>query len=139
MKHMYDAKWGKLKFEDRLEAVMCSCSAGIQDVHHIIMDCECTSHLLHNWLLQAEDVMINLIKKKKITEPQLHKFSQLSETEKLGFMIHMPYTNKGNDLLAHGLGLAAHSYLKSLTDFIKTLNTENCNSDPKVDSACPAG
>ena len=50
MKHMYDGKWHKTDFEAKPDVIMCPCSTGIQDVHHIIIDCECTSHLLKNWL-----------------------------------------------------------------------------------------
>jgi hypothetical protein len=130
MKHMYDGKWHKTDFEAKLDAIMCPCSTGIQDVHHIIIDCECTSHLLNNWLLQSEEAMVRLISNKKLPESHLHDFMQLSDIQKISFMIHRPYASKGSETLAHEYGLTAQSYLKALTDFVKTLNTSDSISDP---------
>jgi len=48
-------------------------------------------------------------------------------------MIHRPYASKGSETLAHEYGLTAQSYLKSLTDFVKTLNASDYISDPTSD------
>ena len=40
MTHMYENKWYKMSFEDKLSAVMCPCGLGVQDIFHIMNDCE---------------------------------------------------------------------------------------------------
>ena len=77
--------------------------------------------------------MIRLISNKRLPESHLHNFMQLSDIQKISFMIHRPYASKGSETLAHEYGLTSQSYLKSLTDFVKILNTSDYISDPTSD------
>jgi hypothetical protein len=47
---MLDQKWGKMTFDHQLEAVMCPCHQGVQDIKHTILDCENTKHLTNTWV-----------------------------------------------------------------------------------------
>ena len=38
--HMNTARWGRMRTEDREEAVQCPCKCGMQNIEHVVSECE---------------------------------------------------------------------------------------------------
>jgi hypothetical protein len=116
LSHMHNQKWNKMNFEQQLEAVMCPCDQGIQDVRHTVVDCELTTHLTTTWEKSIKKIMTEVASLQGVLGKK--QIESMTAEECIATMLHTSYTSNMSKKLIELLtsyGEATSTYLSSVS------------------------
>jgi hypothetical protein len=118
LSHMHNQKWYKMNFEQQLEAIMCPCDQGVQDVRHTVVDCELTKHLTTAWEKSIKHTMTEVASLQGVIDKT--QIESMTAEECIATMLHTSYTTNMSKKLIELLtsyGEATNTYLSSMEKF----------------------
>ncbi len=119
LKFMYNMKWYKMGLAEKRSAVECPCGGGVQDIKHMINECQLTCHLHLQLKTTIERRLLALLAAKKITHEHCAALTDLPDQHVLHTALHLSAPkDQTQRLVAEAYARAVTGYLGKLTEIL---------------------